>query len=121
MQVMAVAYGGRLHQHLPEALGHEGHRTSADLANLAEHAVRLAPGTALHKIFGDALVANSKHHQGVADPGRLTPVGWSVDDDLIEAVEDPDRAFAVGVQWHPEAMGDLRVFAALVAAARADR
>ena len=59
------------------------------------------------------------HHQGVADPGRLTPVGWSRDDGLVEAVEDPDREFAVGVQWHPEEMDDPRLFHALVTACRA--
>lgn len=121
MQLMVVMAGGRLHQHLPDTLGHTGHRPDSEpgaVPSYGSHAVRLAPGTRLHGILGDTVVVNSLHHQGVAEPGRLTPVGWA-DDGLIEAVEDPDRAFALGVQWHPEEMDDGRLFHALVAACRA--
>ena len=61
---------------------------------------------------------NSLHHQGIADPGRLAPAGWHPDDGLIEAAEDPERPFVVGVQWHPEELDDRRLFAALVRACR---
>jgi putative glutamine amidotransferase len=123
MQLMAVEYGGRLHQHLPDLLGHDGHRPN-DGARFpgrpvatGEHQVRLAAGSRCHQILGGDLVVNSFHHQAVADPGRLTAVGWCPDDDLVEAVEDPRRTFALGVQWHPEQSDDHRLFAALVDAA----
>jgi putative glutamine amidotransferase len=130
---MAVAAGGRLHQHLPDVLGHHNHRPAGDRQQggrspFGEHSVTLTPGSLAHKILGASLTVNSFHHQGVADPGRLTPTGWSPEDELIEVVEDPARKFAIGVQWHPEDMvaggsadaaaGDFRLFAALVEAAR---
>jgi putative glutamine amidotransferase len=121
LQLMAVEYGGRLHQHLPDVLGHEGHRPPGEpgaMPDYGEHAVHTQPGSRLHALLGDAVVVNSSHHQGVADPGRLTPVGWVPGDDLIEAAEDPSRGFVVGVQWHPEAMDDPRLFQALVRACR---
>src|SRR6266540_4201052 len=70
---------------------------------------------------GDVVVVNSFHHQGIADPGRLTPTGWCPDDGLIETVEDPSKRFVIGVQWHPEDTTDFRLFAALVEAARVVR
>jgi putative glutamine amidotransferase len=120
MQLMTVVYGGRLHQHLPDVLGHDHHRPVSG-PMFGEHLVRLAPGTACHRILGESAVVNSFHHQGVKDPGRLRATGWCPEDALIEAVEDPERAFVVGVQWHPEDMPDRRLFEALVAAAMARR
>ncbi len=117
LQLLAVAYGGQLHQHLPDLLGHHAHRIATNTGQiLGEHPVRLEPGTRLHKILGDEVVVNSLHHQGVADPGRLTPAGWCPDDDLLEAAEDPAHTFVLGVQWHPERMSDPRLFDALVEA-----
>lgn len=120
MQLMVVAAGGRLHQHLPETLGHTGHRPGAG-GEMGEHQVRLAAGSRCHAILGDSVVVNSFHHQGVADPGTLSAVGWCPDDGLIEAVEDPGRAFALGVQWHVEEMPDWRLFHALVNASTGKR
>jgi putative glutamine amidotransferase len=120
MQLMAVAYGGRLHQHLPDVLGHDDHRPMSG-AKFGHHLVRLLPHTRAHAILGDELEVNSFHHQGVRDPGGLIPVGWCPDDDLIEVVEDQASRFAIGVQWHPEDTTDFRVFGALVEAARARR
>lgn len=126
-QLMAVVAGGRLHQHLPDVVGHDDHRPvpaphrqgeTSYRALYGEHPVTLAPGSLAYKILGESLVVNSLHHQAVADPGRLTPTGWCPADDLIEVVEDPARAFALGVQWHPEDTGDPRLFAALIEAAR---
>ena len=117
MQLLAVAAGGRLHQHLPEALNSTRHRPQAG-GPMGEHPVRLAPGSRCHAILGDSLVVNSFHHQGVADAGTLTPVGWCPDDGLIEAVEIPGRSFALGVQWHEEEMPAPLLLAALVEAAR---
>jgi putative glutamine amidotransferase len=121
MQLMAVAYDGRLHQHLPDVLGHDGHRPAGEPGaspRYAHHAVRLVPGSRLHGILGDEVVVNSMHHQGVADPGRLTVAGAHPPDGLVEALEDPERGFVLGVQWHPEDLPDGRLFDALVAAAR---
>jgi putative glutamine amidotransferase len=116
LQLMVVLYGGRLHQHLPDVLGHTGHRPTSG-PKFGEHPVRLVAGTLCHKILGDEVIVNSFHHQGIADPGRLQPSGWCPEDDLIETAEDPNRTFAIGVQWHPEDTNDFRVFRALVEAA----
>jgi putative glutamine amidotransferase len=116
MQLMAVAAGGKLHQHLPETLGDTRHRPGGS-EKLGEHEVRLAAGSRCHAILGGSATVNSFHHQGVAEPGTLVATGWCVEDGLIEAVEDPGRAFAVGVQWHAELMPDGRLFEALVEAA----
>ncbi|GII20610.1 gamma-glutamyl-gamma-aminobutyrate hydrolase family protein [Planosporangium mesophilum] len=120
MQLLTVVSGGRLHQHLPEVLGHDNHRPVSG-PTYGEHPVRLSPGSVCHRILGESAEVNSFHHQGVQDAGRLRPTGWCPEDALIETVEDPDRTFVVGVQWHPEETGDLRLFAALVAAAAARR
>jgi putative glutamine amidotransferase len=110
-QLMAVNAGGRLHQHLPDVPGHDGHR----LVDGGTHPVQLIAGSRCHKILGDELSVNSLHHQGVADPGTLTPAGWA--GELLEAAEDATRRFAIAVQWHPEMSTDRRVFEALVVAA----
>jgi putative glutamine amidotransferase len=116
MQLMAVAYGGRLHQHLPEVLGHHDHRPVIG-PKFGEHPVDLVPGSRAQEILGDSVTVNSFHHQGVADPGKLDATGWCPKDELIEVVEDPTLPFVIGVQWHPEDTTDFRIFAALVAAA----
>jgi putative glutamine amidotransferase len=116
LQLMAVAYGGRLHQHLPDVLGHTGHRPTSG-PKFGQHPVRMVAGTLSQKILGDEVSVNSFHHQGIADPGRLYVSGWCPEDELIEAAEDPSRTFALGVQWHPEDTNDFRVFAALAEAA----
>ena len=116
MQLMAVAYGGKLHQHLPDVFGHYNHRPISG-PKFGEHLVNLAPGSLCQRVLGDSVHVNSYHHQGVKDPGRLEPTGWCPDDGLLETVEDPTRRFAVGVQWHPEELTDRRLFAGLVAAA----
>jgi putative glutamine amidotransferase len=113
LQLMVVANGGQLHQHLPDVLGHTRHRPVTG-PKFGEHAVRLAPGTLSQKILGDEVIVNSYHHQGIADPGGLVASGWCPEDDLIEVAEDPTRTFAIGVQWHPEDTTDFRIFEALV-------
>lgn len=114
MQLLAVAYGGRLHQHLPDVLGTNRHRVAP--ARYGWHGIRFAPGSRIAQVMAGSERVNTYHHQGVADPGGLTPTAWA-DDGLVEALEDPRRRFVLGVQWHPEAYGDVRLFAALVAAA----
>jgi putative glutamine amidotransferase len=114
MQLLTVVSGGSLVQHLPDAVGHERHRPSPGVYGL--HDVRLDPGSRVHDILGDQVSVPSYHHQGIASAGSLTVTGWA-DDETPEVVEDPDKAFAMGVLWHPEAGDDLRLFQALVLAA----
>lgn len=114
MQLLAIACGGSLVQHLPDVVGHERHRPAPGVYGL--HEVRLEPGSRLHSILGDRASVPSYHHQGLASPGSLTVTGWA-DDQSPEAVEHVDRRFALGVLWHPEAGEDLRLFEALVAVA----
>jgi putative glutamine amidotransferase len=114
MQLLVAACGGRLHQHLPDVLGHEKHRPAP--AVYGEHAAAFTPGSRIAGLMGEDVTINCFHHQGVADPGSLVVTGRA-EDGLPEAVEDPDRRFLLGVQWHPEAGRDKRIFGALVAAA----
>lgn len=106
-QVLSVACGGTLIQHLPDWIGHDGHSKPAE-RNL--NFVRMEPGSLAASIVGDSLVAPCHHHQAVglrngAGPSQLgeglVATGWS-DDGVIEAVEAPEKRFALGVQWHPE-------------------
>ena len=114
MQLMTVAAGGHLHQHLPELVGHHDHRPAA--GQYGDHGVRIDAASQLARILGGQVQVRSYHHQGVLDAGKLTVVGWA-DDGAIEAVEDPSQPFALGVLWHPEVGQDPRLFQALVAAA----
>ncbi len=117
MQLMTVALGGRLSQHLPDVVGHDRHRPAPGV--YGDHPVRLAHGSRLGAVLGPDTVVRSYHHQGVDDPGpRLRVTGWA-DDGTVEAVELPGDRFAVGVLWHPEAGADPRLFDALAAAAGA--
>jgi gamma-glutamyl-gamma-aminobutyrate hydrolase PuuD len=115
-QVLNVARGGDLVQHLPEALGHVGHLEVRGV--FSEHPVRIAAESALGRLLGDRAPVKSHHHQGFGRVGAgLREVAWA-DDGSVEGVEDPDRRFAVGVLWHPEAGDDARLFEALVDEAR---
>jgi putative glutamine amidotransferase len=119
VQVLNVARGGDLVQHLPDVVGDERHRETAGV--FSEHPVRIEDGSKLGELLGDRAPVMSSHHQGVGTVGRgLREVAWA-DDGTIEALEDPDRRFAVGVLWHPEAGDDLKLFEALVAEAEAYR
>jgi putative glutamine amidotransferase len=122
MQVMNVARGGTLIQHLPDDVGHEDHRRSLGSWENADHDVRLAAGSLAARAAGERIHATkSHHHQGVDRIGEGFEVtGWATIDDLPEAIEDPSRRFALGVQWHPEADRTSRLIAALVEHARAE-
>ncbi|HEX5202340.1 MAG TPA: gamma-glutamyl-gamma-aminobutyrate hydrolase family protein [Actinoplanes sp.] len=115
MQLLTVAAGGRLHQHLPDVLGHEAHRPAPGVYGRQD--ARFEPGSRIAALMGADVAIHCYHHQGIADPGKLTVTGWAADG-LPEAVEDPARRFVLGVQWHPEVVRDRRLFGALVAAAR---
>jgi putative glutamine amidotransferase len=123
MQLMNVATGGTLLQHLPESHGHHEHRRNPGTFDGADHDVRLQDGSLAARAAGEAVHATkSHHHQGIDRLGEGFEVtGWSVIDDLPEAFEAPDRRFALGVQWHPEADEHSRLIAALVQEAAAAR
>ena len=118
MQVMNVARGGTLIQHLPDAVGHEDHRLVP--GSFGDHDVRLREGSLAERVAGEETHSTkSHHHQGVDEVGEGFEVtGWATVDDLPEAMEDPSKRFALGVQWHPEADDASPVIAALVEAAR---
>jgi putative glutamine amidotransferase len=122
MQVMNVACGGTLHQDLPDLFGHEEHRRVLGSFDNADHDVRLAPDSLAARAAGEELHATkSHHHQGVDRVGDgFVVTGRAQLDDLPEAIELPENAFALGVQWHPEADETSRLIASLVehAAAR---
>jgi putative glutamine amidotransferase len=120
MQLLNVALGGTLVQHLPETVGHERHRAAP--GRFGDHEVRLAPGTlACRAGGGERVGVKSHHHQGVGRLGEgIEVTGWGVDDDLIEAIELPGHEFALGVAWHPEEDERSTVIGALVEAARRD-
>ncbi len=113
MQVMAVAAGGSLEQHLPDRVD-DGHAPGP--GRYGEQRVRVHPGTVLHGVLGDALTVPCYHHQAVrTHPGYVAAA--VADDGVVEAMEDQRSRFRVGVQWHPERGADPRLFQALVAAA----
>jgi gamma-glutamyl-gamma-aminobutyrate hydrolase PuuD len=116
-QLLNVLRGGDLVQHLPEAVGHEGHRET--LGVFSEHPVDVKDGTRLASIIGARHEGvKSSHHQGVGRVGEgLVETAWA-EDGSLEGLEDPSRRFAVGVLWHPEMEEDKRLFEALVAEAR---
>jgi putative glutamine amidotransferase len=120
MQLLNVALGGTLVQHLPEALGSEAHRTVA--GTFSEHHVRLDPESLACSAAGlEGFVVWSHHHQGVDRVGEgLRVSGWSLEDELPEAIELPGKRFALGVIWHPEEDEASQVIAALVEAARVE-
>jgi putative glutamine amidotransferase len=117
MQVINVARGGTLTQHLPEEVGDDRHLTVPGA--WADHEVRLEPGSlAARAAGGERITVKTHHHQGIDALGEgLVPTGWSLSDDLLEAIELPDRRFALGVLWHPEQDQDPPVIEALVTAA----
>jgi putative glutamine amidotransferase len=119
MQLLNVALGGTLDQHLPDSIENSVHRSLA--GSFGTHRVRLEPGTLACDAAGtDGLLVMSHHHQGVDRLGEgLRVSGWSEDDDLVEAVELPGDRYALGVVWHPEEDPESPVIASLVAAARA--
>jgi putative glutamine amidotransferase len=137
MQLVNVVCGGSLLQHLPEAVGHQGH--SPEPGGFPPHSVRVLPGTALAKILGvegagaggvraggvdhgsqgteSLLSAPTHHHQGVNRIGAGLRVSAVAEDGLPEALEGGDSGFVLAVQWHPEQGTDPRVLRALVTAA----
>ncbi len=120
MQLINVACGGTLIQHLPDHVGHGEHRRVIGTFDGAEHPVTLVEGSLAAAAAGETVhETRSHHHQGVDCLGAgLVVSGVSaLDDDLTEAIEVPGKRFVLGVQWHPEADEASGVIGALVAAA----
>lgn len=119
MQLLNVACGGTLSQHLPELLGHGEHRRAPGSFDGAEHDVTLTDGSLAQRAAGETTHSTrSHHHQGVDCVGAgLIVSGTSNLDDLPEAIELPGKNFVLGVQWHPEADERSLVIRALVDAA----
>ena len=121
-QLLNIVLGGTLIQHVPDevptALAHEQPNPRTEPG----HAVRLTPGTRLHRICGaDEIAVNSTHHQAVKAVGGGVTVNALAPDGVIEGIEVAGRRFCLGVQWHPEysvSSGDDRIFDAFVAACR---
>lgn len=121
MQVLNVAFGGTLIQHLPGADTVDGHRDRVRVAEVI-HDVEVLPGSRLASVLGtERLGVNTLHHQAVDRIGHgLVPVAWSIDDGIVEAVEHVGTGRMLGVQWHPELLchlpGHAELFAWLVSA-----
>ena len=121
-QLLHVALGGTLIQHIPDAVPDALAHEQPNPRDEAGHEVEVVTGTLLHRIVGaDRLAVNSAHHQAAADEPAGVVVNARAPDGVIEGIEAPAYGFCLGVQWHPEfeiSAGDGRLFAAFVEAAR---
>jgi putative glutamine amidotransferase len=115
-QVLNVARGGDLLQHLPDVVGDEKHKHTPGV--FADHDVDLIAGTRVQSLLGDRAPVKSHHHQGFGRLGEGLRESARADDGTVEAVEDPSQRFALGVLWHPEAGEDLALFQGFVDEAR---
>ena len=115
MQILNVACGGTLVQHLGDSTHHV-----EEPGTFSAHGVRIRPGSLAARVLGsERAEVRSHHHQALDRLGEgLVASGWSEPDDLIEAIELPGRSFCVGVLWHPEEVRDTEPFAVLAEAAR---
>ena len=118
MEMLNVALGGTLDQHLPESLGHEDHCHTPGA--FSDHEVRLESGSLAARAVGaETTAVKSHHHQGLDELGEgLVAAGWATEDGIVEAIELEGRPYALGVLWHPEADERSRVVGSLVEAAR---
>jgi putative glutamine amidotransferase len=113
MQMLNVIQGGTLNQHL----GLELHRHTPGA--FTDHAVRIEPGSLAERVVGgEHTDVKSAHHQGLDELGEGVVATGYADDGIVEAIELPDRGFAVGVLWHPEEDERSRVIGSLVDEAR---
>jgi putative glutamine amidotransferase len=116
-QVLNVARGGDLEQHVPDRVGTDVHKRVPGV--FADHDVEVVEGTRLATLLGDRHDVKSHHHQGFGELGEGLRVAARAEDGTVEALEDPSGQFTVGVLWHPEAGEDRALFAALVKEATA--
>jgi gamma-glutamyl-gamma-aminobutyrate hydrolase PuuD len=119
MQILNVELGGTLHQHLPDVVGQDAHRTAPLVFGPVD--ITTDPDTRAAAVFGAATTVLCSHHQAIDRLGRGLAVTAQAGDGVIEAVELTSATFVLGVQWHPEEGGDQRPFDALVAAAARSR
>jgi putative glutamine amidotransferase len=117
-QVLNVALGGTLIQHLPDVIGSERYNIGGDQFN--QVAVEVEPGSELSELVGAGVAGKVHHHQAIDRVGKGLTVSARAEDGIIQAVELDSVPFGVAVQWHPEeSPDDLRLFTGLVEAARA--
>lgn len=119
LQLVNVARGGTLQQHLPESLGTDRYRIGGGV--FAENEVAIEAESTLSQILGDETYpVHSYHHQGIGRLGDGLAVSARSDDGLVQAFEGVGDGYLVGVQWHPEEnTDDRRLFEDLVSQARA--
>lgn len=119
-QLLHVALGGRLIQHIPDSIENALAHEQPNPRNEPGHDVTVAKGTRLHAIVGtETLAVNSAHHQAARDEPSGVVVNARSPDGVIEGIEAPAYRFCLGVQWHPEfhiSEGDRRIFRAFIAA-----
>src|SRR5215470_14896336 len=120
-QLLHVVLGGKLIQHIPDAVADALAHEQPNPRNEPGHTVKVARGTQLHRIVGaDELEVNSAHHQAAADQPKGVIVNATAPDGVIEGIEAPAYRFCIGVQWHPEFLiseGDAKLFKAFLGAA----
>ncbi len=121
MEILNIAQGGTLVQHLPGLVGHSGHLQQS--GRFERHAVELAPESLVARLVGEpSTTVMSHHHQGVAELGiGVVATGWAAGDRLVEAIELPDARLAIGVQWHPEEDPESLVISSFVNAVAHER
>jgi putative glutamine amidotransferase len=116
MHILNVARGGSLIQYLPDRLGNESHRP--DPVKMTTHNVQVSAASKLGRLLGESALVPAAHRQATDQLGNgLIPVAWTPDQ-VVEAIELPGHKFGLGVQWNPEDGDDLRLFEALVTAAK---
>ncbi len=118
-QLLAVALGGTLIQHIPDTIADALEHEQPNPRHEPGHPVAVVPGTLLHRIVGAEMRVNSAHHQAVLDAGLRAAVNARAPDGVVEGIEATGMRFCLGVQWHPEFFidqGDRRIFDALIAA-----
>ena len=115
-QVINVALGGTLHQHLPDVIGHTRHQLGN--AVFSTSSVHTVPNSRLAGLIGESSDAQCYHHQAIDRLGEGLVISAQDSDGVIEAVEIPGENFVLAVQWHPEErLDDIRLFIAVVHAA----
>ena len=119
-QLLAVALGGSLIQHIPDSVADALAHEQPNPRDQPGHDVEVKSGSLLHRIVGATVMSvNSSHHQAIREPGPHAMVNATALDGVIEGIEDARYRFCLGVQWHPEFLidqGDIKIFNAFIVA-----
>ncbi|MDT7953325.1 MAG: gamma-glutamyl-gamma-aminobutyrate hydrolase family protein [Acetobacteraceae bacterium] len=119
-QLLAVALGGTLIQHIPDSVADPLEHEQRNPRDQSSHSIALVEGTLLARIAeSPSMQVNSAHHQAVASTGKFAVVNATAPDGVVEGIEDPRYAFCLGVQWHPEFLidpADAKIFQAFITA-----